>query len=100
MQQPELLDAEPELVDELLAFALRANPIGDIPVDTDHANRSAVRAADGLPHAVNGANRAVCPLHPEVGAVAAATERGFERLRGLLAGLRARGTVTRHRGRR
>ena len=83
MQQPELLDAESEFVDELFAFALRTNPIGHVPVDADHANRPSVSAADGLPHAVNGANRAVCPLYPEVGAVAVAAERGFERARGV-----------------
>ena len=59
MQQPELLHANPEVVDQLLAFALSVDHVRDIPVDTDHANWPAVSATDGLTHAANGADGAV-----------------------------------------
>ena len=101
VQQPELLHAQPELVDELLALALRADQIGDVPVDADHAHRPAVRVADGLPHAANGADRAVRSPDPEVGPVlAVAAERGLDVARGARAGLPARGTGTTRRRRR
>ena len=101
MQQPKLLHAFPELVHELLAFALRADQIGDIAVDADHAHRPAVRAADGLSDRANGANRAVVPPHPEVGPeVTVAAERGLDVAGGTRARLPGRGTGTRRRWRR
>ena len=75
----EMLLVLAQFVDELLAFALSADQIRDIPVDADHAHGPAVRAADRLSHAANGAYRAVRPPHPEVGPVlVVAAERGLD----------------------
>ncbi len=79
MQQPQLLDAFPQVVDELLALALRAQQIRHVPVDADHAHGPAVRVADGLRHAANDADRAVASPHPEIGPErAVAAERGLD----------------------
>ena len=60
----EMLLVLSQFVDELLAFALSADQIRDIPVDADHAHGPAVRAADRLSHAANGADRRRPPAAP------------------------------------
>ncbi len=75
----ELLHSHLQLADELFAFALGADQIRHIAVDTDHTNGPALRTADGLRHAANDADGTVPSPHPEIGHVlAVAAKRGLD----------------------
>ena len=48
MKHLKVLYAFAQVVEDLLAFALRVDQIGNVAIDSDHADRASIRAADGL----------------------------------------------------
>jgi len=78
-QRFEMLLVITEFADKLLAFSFCAEQIRHVSIDANHSHGAAVRVANGLADAANGADDAVGSSYPEVGPVLASTaQRGLD----------------------